>query len=116
MTPPDAEGDRLSLQHPNNLMNSRPTHHSVLHFGAFTANLESGELWKHGIRIRLQIQPFQILTMLLERPNELVSREELQRKLWPSDTFVDFEQGLNKAVNKLRDADRKSTRLNSSHS
>jgi TolB-like protein/DNA-binding winged helix-turn-helix (wHTH) protein/tetratricopeptide (TPR) repeat protein len=73
-------------------------------FGPFMANLHTGELWKDGIRIKLQIQPFQILSMLLERPNELVTREELQRKLWASDTFVDFDQGLNKAVNKLRDA------------
>jgi TolB-like protein/DNA-binding winged helix-turn-helix (wHTH) protein/Flp pilus assembly protein TadD len=76
----------------------------LVRFGPFAANLKSGELWKEGVRIRLQIQPFQILSMLLDRPNELVTREELQRKLWPSDTFVDFDHGLNKAINKLRDA------------
>jgi DNA-binding winged helix-turn-helix (wHTH) protein/TolB-like protein/tetratricopeptide (TPR) repeat protein len=82
-----------------------PKNSSVqLRFGAFTANLQSEELWKDGVRIRLQIQPFQILKVFLERPNELITREELQRKVWPSDTFVDFEQGLNKAINKLRDA------------
>jgi DNA-binding winged helix-turn-helix (wHTH) protein/TolB-like protein/Tfp pilus assembly protein PilF len=85
-------------------MNSPQTQPPLVRFGPFTANLHTGELWKDGIRIKLQIQPFQILTMLLERPNELVAREDLQRKLWPSDTFVDFDQGLNKAVNKLRDA------------
>src|SRR6266478_2691020 len=76
----------------------------LVRFGVFTANLQSGELWKEGTRIRLQIQPFQILSILLERPNELITREELQRKLWPSDTFVDFDHGLNKAINKLREA------------
>src|SRR6266404_4347216 len=76
----------------------------LVRFGVFTANLQSGELWKEGTRIRLQIQPFQILSIFLERPNELITREELQRKVWPSDTFVDFDQGLNKAINKLRDA------------
>lgn len=59
---------------------------------------------KLGTRIPLQIQPFQVLSVFLERPNELITREELQRKLWPSDTFVDFDHGLNKAINKLRDA------------
>ena len=76
----------------------------LVRFGVFTANLSSGELWKNGFRIRLQTQPFQILEAFLERPNELITREELQRRIWPSDTFVDFEQGLNKAINKLRDA------------
>ena len=75
----------------------------LVRFGVFTANLSSGELWKSGFRIRLQTQPFQILEAFLERPNELITREELQRRIWPSDTFVDFEQGLNKAINKLRD-------------
>lgn len=85
-------------------MNPPETPPVIVRFGAFTANLQSGELWKNGIRIRLQIQPFQILSILLERPNELVTREQLQHKLWSSDTFVDFDQGLNKAINKLRDA------------
>src|SRR5437879_4142849 len=77
---------------------------SLVRFGPFTANLHSGELWKGDVRIRLQTQPFHILSLFLERPNELITREELQRKVWPSDTFVDFDQGLNKAINKLRDA------------
>jgi TolB-like protein/DNA-binding winged helix-turn-helix (wHTH) protein/Tfp pilus assembly protein PilF len=76
----------------------------LVRFGAFSANLQSGELWKEGVRIRLQTQPFQILSMFLERPNQLITREDLQGKVWPSDTFVDFDQGLNKAINKLRDA------------
>jgi TolB-like protein/DNA-binding winged helix-turn-helix (wHTH) protein/Flp pilus assembly protein TadD len=73
-------------------------------FGPFSVDLSSGELWREGIRIRLQVQPFEILRVFLERPNELITREELQNKIWPSDTFVDFERGLNKAINKLRDA------------
>ncbi len=67
-------------------------------------DLRAGELRKHGLRIRLQEQPFQLLAMLLEHPAQVVTREELQKKLWPGDTFVDFDHGLNKAVNKIRDA------------
>ncbi len=73
-------------------------------FGAFKADLRAGELLKNGRRIRLQEQPFQILAMLLERPGEVVTREELHRKLWPADTFVDFDHGLNNAINRLREA------------
>jgi TolB-like protein/DNA-binding winged helix-turn-helix (wHTH) protein/Flp pilus assembly protein TadD len=73
-------------------------------FGAFEVDLASGELFKHGIRIKIQDQPFQILMMLLERPGELVSREELRRKLWADDTFVDFDAGMNAAIRRLRDA------------
>lgn len=80
----------------------RPPHQ--VRFGSFTANLSSGELWRNGVRVRLQTQPFQILQAFLERPSELITRDELQRRIWPSNTFVDFEQGLNKAINKLRDA------------
>src|SRR5580704_15092945 len=75
-----------------------------IRFAVFEVDLESGELRKHGIRIKLQQKPFQILALLLERPGELVTREELQRQLWPSDVFVDFESGLNNAVKKLRAA------------
>jgi eukaryotic-like serine/threonine-protein kinase len=73
-------------------------------FGAFEVHPRSGELYKHGIRIKLQDQPFQLLVILLERPGELVTREELQQKLWPADTFVDFDTSLNSAIKKLRDA------------
>jgi TolB-like protein/DNA-binding winged helix-turn-helix (wHTH) protein/Flp pilus assembly protein TadD len=75
-----------------------------LRFGVFEVDLRAGELRKHGLRIRLQEQPFQVLATLLEHPGELVTREELQKKLWPADTFVDFDHGLNKTVNKIRDA------------
>ena len=75
-----------------------------LRFGTFELDLRAGELRKHGLRVRLQEQPFQILAMLLEHPGEVVTREELQKKLWPSDTFVDFDHGLNKAISKIREA------------
>ena len=77
---------------------------AVVRFGVFEANLQSGELRKHGLRLRVPGQPFKILTILLERPGEVISREELQKSLWPSDTFVDFEHSLNSAVKKLREA------------
>ena len=75
-----------------------------MRFGVFAADLAAGELRKNGLRIRLQEQPFQVLALLLERPLEVVTREELRLKLWPADTFVDFDHSLNTAVNKLRDA------------
>ena len=70
-------------------------HARRVRFRAFEADLRSGELRKHGMKIKLQDQPFQILAMLLERPGEIVTREELRHKLWPADTFVDFDVGLN---------------------
>jgi len=76
----------------------------IVRFGVFEVDLVSGELRKNGSRIRLQEQPFQVLTMLLERRGEMVTREDLRSKLWPADTFVDFDHGLNTAVNKLREA------------
>jgi eukaryotic-like serine/threonine-protein kinase len=75
-----------------------------LRFAAFEVDLLTGELRKHGIKIKLQDQPFQVLAILLVSPGEVVTREELRAKLWPSDTFVDFDMGLNTAVKRLRDA------------
>jgi Tol biopolymer transport system component/DNA-binding winged helix-turn-helix (wHTH) protein len=75
-----------------------------LRFGLFELDLEARELRKSGVKIKLQDQPFQILAMLLERPGEIVTREELQKRLWPEDTFVDFDISLNSAVKKLRQA------------
>jgi TolB-like protein/DNA-binding winged helix-turn-helix (wHTH) protein/Tfp pilus assembly protein PilF len=75
-----------------------------LRFGVFELDLRAGELRKHGLRVRLQEQPFQVLAMLLEQPGEVITREELQKKLWSADTFVDFDHGLNKAINKIREA------------
>ena len=80
---------------------STPT---VISFGPFQADLLTQELKKQGVRLRLPGQSFHVLKMLLDRPGELVSREELHKALWPSDTFVDFEHGVNAAVNRLREA------------
>ena len=75
-----------------------------LRFGVFEVDLRAGELRKYGLKVRLQEQPFLVLVILLEHPGEVVTREELQKRLWPADTFVDFDHGLNKAINKIRDA------------
>ena len=76
----------------------------IVRFGPFEANLSTQELQKSGTRLRVANQSFQILALLLERPGQLVTRDELRQKLWPSDTFVEYDQGLNAAVNRLRDA------------
>ena len=73
-------------------------------FGVFEADLASGQIRKQWRRINVQYQPFELLRVLVSRPNEVVSREELRRLLWPSDVVVDFDQSLNKCVTKLRDA------------
>ena len=75
----------------------------VVRFGVFEVDLQEAELRKSGIRLKLQEQPFRILTMLLERPGQTVTREELQRRLWPADTFVDFDHSLNSSIKKLRE-------------
>jgi len=76
----------------------------VVRFATFQVDLRSGELRKQGVKIKLQEQPFRVLTVLLQRPGEVVTREELRNQNWPPDTFVDFENSLNTAINKLRDA------------
>lgn len=73
-------------------------------FGVFEADASSGELRRQGIRVKLNAQPFQVLLMLLERPGELLTREEISRQLWPEGTFVDYEHGVNSAVNRIREA------------
>ena len=73
-------------------------------FGVFEADPGSGELRRQGIRLKLNAQPFQVLMMLLERPGELLTREEISRQLWPEGTFVDYEHGVNSAVNRIREA------------
>jgi DNA-binding winged helix-turn-helix (wHTH) protein len=73
-------------------------------FGVFEADATTGELRRQGIRIKLNAQPFQVLFMLLERPGELLTREEISRALWPDGTFVDYEHGVNSAVNRIREA------------
>jgi Tol biopolymer transport system component/DNA-binding winged helix-turn-helix (wHTH) protein len=77
---------------------------NVVRFGAYEVDLRSAELRKSGIKVRLTGQPFQILAILLEQQGELVTREELQKRLWPADTFVDFDRGLNAAINRVREA------------
>jgi DNA-binding winged helix-turn-helix (wHTH) protein len=77
---------------------------TILRFGMFEVDLRAGEVRKQGARIKLQEQPFQVLKILLQRPGEVVTREELRSAIWQSDTFVDFDNGLNTAINKLREA------------
>ena len=76
----------------------------VVRFATFQVDLRLGELRKQGLKIKLQEQPFRVLKVLLQRPGELVTREELRNQNWPPDTFVDFENSLNTAINKLREA------------
>ena len=78
--------------------------HKRLRFDVFEMDLRAGELRKHGMQVRLQKQPFQVLATLLEHAGVVVTREELQKGLWPADTFVDFDHGLNKTINKIREA------------
>jgi cholera toxin transcriptional activator len=77
---------------------------NIFRFGVFEADANSGELRKAGVRLRLQEQPFQVLMLFLERPGEVITREEIQQKLWPADTFVDFDHSLNTIINKIREA------------
>src|SRR5947208_7229729 len=91
------DNDKLALRMPG-------LSHRSLRFGAFEVDLERAELRKQGLRVRLQEQPFQVLAALLERPGEVVSREELILRLWPDGTVVDFDRGLNAAVTRLRQA------------
>ena len=74
----------------------------LAHFECFEVNLRSGELCKNGVRIKLAEQSFQILAMLLERAGEVVTRQEIQKRLWPNDTVVEFENSINAAIKRLR--------------
>lgn len=85
-------------------MKTGPALGTRVRFGTFEADLRSGELHRDGLKVKVQELPFQVLVLLLEKPGEVVTREDLRSRLWPADTFVDFEQGLNKAINKLREA------------
>jgi len=80
-----------------------PNSSRIARFGVFELDLAAGELRKNGAKLRLQEQPFQVLALLLDRAGDVVTRDELRQKLWPSDTFVDFDHSLNTAVNKLRE-------------
>ena len=81
-----------------------PSPARLYRFGSFEADPATGELRRQGIRIKLNAQPFQVLTLLLDRPNDLLTREEIARHLWPGDTFVDYEHGVNSAINRIREA------------
>jgi len=81
-----------------------PVANSKLSFGLFEVDLQTGELWKAGFRVKLQSQPFRVLAMLLEKPGHMVGREELQLRLWGKDTVVDFDHSLGTAINKIREA------------
>src|SRR6516164_9755901 len=76
----------------------------LVRFGPFELDVRAGELHKHGIRIKLREQPVQILLLLLERPGEVVLREEIRLRLWPNNTIVEFDHGINAAIQKLRAA------------
>src|SRR5205085_4016643 len=83
-------------------MSSQPTASRVIRFGLFELDLSTGKLRKQDREIKLQDQPFQVLVLLLRRPGEVVTREELRNALWPADTFVEFDQGMNTAIKKIR--------------
>ena len=85
------------------LMQEFPSSVRLVRFGVFEVDLRAGELRKKGTKIRLQSQPFVLLTALLKQRGEVVTREELRRVLWPEDTFVDFDHSLGTAINKLRE-------------
>src|SRR5512134_2055894 len=85
-------------------MNESVSSRRMVRFGVYELDLASGELRKGGLKIRLSGEPFQVLAMLLERSGQVVTREELQKKLWPEGTFVDFDHSLNTAINKIREA------------
>src|SRR5229473_3598146 len=87
-----------------NPMSSPGRSSGIIRFGVFEVDLRAGELYKTGHKIKLQIQPFHALALLLERPGEVVTREEFEKRLWPVDTFVDFDHSLNTAIKKLRQA------------
>src|SRR5712664_2239708 len=76
----------------------------LVRFGVFEVDLRAGELFKQGIKIRLQQQPFRVLALLLEHPGEVVTREDLRQAIWPAGTFVEFDVGLDAAIHKLRSA------------
>src|SRR5262252_2167664 len=96
---------RLARQSGRQLVMALETRSSeTVRFGIFEVDLRAGELRKQGKRIKIQEQPFHVLTVLLQRPGEVVTREELRNQNWPPDTFVDFDNSLNTAINKLREA------------
>src|SRR5271154_3621101 len=85
-------------------MNAPTNRGHLIRFSVFELDLDSRELFKQGRKLKMQGQPFEVLVALLDRPGEVVTREELRQKIWPSDTAGDFDQGLNRAINKVREA------------
>ncbi len=81
-----------------------PDQNRIYRFGNFEVDEQAGELRRRGIRVKMNAQPFQVMLLMLAKPGELISREEIQKALWPEGTFVDFDHGLNSAVNKIREA------------
>src|SRR5438128_347664 len=86
------------------VMETSHSAHGAIRFGVFEADFRAGELRKQGVKVKLQDQPFQVLQVLLQHPGEVVPREELRTRIWPSDTFVDFDVGINNAIKRLREA------------
>jgi DNA-binding winged helix-turn-helix (wHTH) protein len=104
-TPPVASSRTRTGQEYDSVIGAPSSSHPrVIRFGTFELILESGELRRDGVKIKLQEQPFQLLSVLLEKAGDVVTREQLQQRLWPADTFVDFDHSLNAAVRKLRTA------------
>ncbi len=102
---PDERLDSVIVAcHPGIAMDAPTRRAHLIRFSVFELNLDSAELFKRGRKVKLQGQPFEVLLALLNRPGEVVSRDELKQKLWPTDTAGDFDQGLNRAINKVRDA------------
>jgi len=92
-------------KHSTDLMpETEQQHRPTFHFGLFELNPQTGELRKHGVKLKLQDQPLQILTLLVERAGEVITREDIQKRLWPENTYVDFDNAINSAIRKLRDA------------
>jgi len=85
-------------------MQTTPPPTDILHFGVFQLDLKAGELHKAGVKVKLQDQPFRVLAVLVERASEVVTREELRQRVWPGNVYVDFDQGLNNAIKKVREA------------
>ncbi|HEY2464759.1 MAG TPA: winged helix-turn-helix domain-containing protein, partial [Steroidobacteraceae bacterium] len=85
-------------------MQTTSSNNAILQFGVFQLDLKAGELHKAGVKVKLQDQPFRVLAVLVEHAGQLVTREELRQKVWPSNVYVDFDQGLNNAIKKVREA------------
>src|SRR6266404_4861261 len=104
LTPAVFPGSVIVIAGRRESMSSPGQSSGVVRFDVFEVDLRAGEVYKAGRKIKLQVLPFQALVMLLERPGEVVTRKEFEKRLWPGDTFVDFDHSLNTAIKKLRQA------------